>query len=55
MVKQIVDGEEVAEEDAKKEEEIPYTLVDNDNGSYTVKYKIEQEMENIKINIFYKN
>jgi hypothetical protein len=30
-------------------------MIDNDNGSYTVKYKMDQEIDNLKIHIYYKD
>lgn len=46
---------EEGEVEEKTFPEIPYTLVDNDSGQYNVKYKLENEMENLQISIFYKN
>jgi hypothetical protein len=38
-----------------KKNTIDYTLVDNDNGSYTVRYKVDVEVERLKILIKYRN
>jgi hypothetical protein len=38
-----------------KKNTIDYTLVDNDNGSYTVRYKVDVEVEGLKIQVKYRN
>jgi len=50
------DGEVIVEAEVDTvPEEFPYTLVDNDNGSYTVKYKMETEVDNLAIHIYYQD
>lgn len=50
---EVIEQEEVVEE--VKKNTIDYTLVDNDNGSYTVRYKVDVEVEGLKIQVKYRN
>ena len=48
--------EEGKEEEAEKaqEDEVPVEIVDNDNGTYTVKYKVEHPGE-VDIDVLFLN
>ena len=52
------EGEEKEKEKEKEKEEeneILYEIIDNDDGSYLVKYTIDCEVSNLKIDVNYKN
>ena len=49
------EGEGEAPPEEEVEKEILYEIIDNDDGSYLVKYTIDTEVQGLKIDVSYKN